>query len=272
LGGVVVLVLLVLVLVVTTGKQSQLPGLALGGSLTILHDFLDANMNIPHPTIAKMEIKSITHAQEIDFKTVTVEFANMCPVNTIFRYVKNLAPEQQVFISIPTPLEPRYNVLHNHAYQLRNGQPMYRTVIKFIGNDLALYAKKLSEKNWQIVTTQPNPTPLVSQEKSPKRPKDEENDPPDNDPLKKTKTTVLIDETLSDQNKPTDANTKSVNNQNASGIPKPSFSTVPCHSKPVISPHQTVAGGIWPSVAFRSPNAAQKTKLNLGDWQGQTMS
>ena len=231
-----------------------------------LHDFLDANMNIPHSTIAKMEIKTITHAQEIDFQTVTVEFANMCPVNTIFRYVKNLAPEQKVFISIPTPLEPRYNVLHNHAYQLRNGQPKYRTVIKFIGNDLALYAKKLSEKNWQIVTTQPNPTPLVSQDKTLKRPRDEENDSPDDDPLKKTKKAVIIDETLSDQNKeaePADADTKSVTKQNASGIPKPSFSTVPCHSKPAISPHQTVAGGFWPSVAFISPAAGQKTKLQV---------
>ena len=35
----VVVLLLVLVLVVTTGKQSQLPGLALGGSLTTVASY-----------------------------------------------------------------------------------------------------------------------------------------------------------------------------------------------------------------------------------------
>ena len=47
--------------------------------------------------------KNIFHNPEIDFQTVTVEFTNMHPVNTVFKYVKNLAPEQKVYIFIPDP-------------------------------------------------------------------------------------------------------------------------------------------------------------------------
>ena len=80
------------------------------------HDFLDTFMNIPTSTISRMKIKSIYHSQEVEFQKVTVEFDNICPVNTIFKYVKNLAPGQKVSIFIPEVLSARNDELQNLSF------------------------------------------------------------------------------------------------------------------------------------------------------------
>jgi hypothetical protein len=113
------------------------------------------NMNIPTSIISRMQIKNISHNPEIDFQTVTVEFTNLHPVNTIFKYVKNLAPEQKVSIYIPDILAPKNENLKNHSYQLRNGPIKYKTVIKYVGNDIALYARKTGDRPWNLVTSPP---------------------------------------------------------------------------------------------------------------------
>ena len=105
-----------------------------------LHEYLEVNMCIPTSTIARMDIKQITHGQEIDFETATVEFVSMGAVNTVFKYVKNLAPEQQVSIVVPTALVAKHEELKSWSFHLRNTEPKHKTVIKYIGNDLVMYA------------------------------------------------------------------------------------------------------------------------------------
>jgi hypothetical protein len=65
-----------------------------------LQEFLDINMSIPPSVISKMNISQIWHIEETYFDKISVTFSNMDSVNTIFKYVKNLSPGQQVSISI----------------------------------------------------------------------------------------------------------------------------------------------------------------------------
>ena len=78
-------------------------------------------MNIPTSTTSRMDIKQISHNQEIDFQEVSVEFFNICPVNTIFRYVKNLTPGQKVSHVIPEVLRPKHDELTNFSFHMHNG-------------------------------------------------------------------------------------------------------------------------------------------------------
>ena len=219
-----------------------------------LNEFLDVNMNIPTSTISRMNIKNIYHSQEIEFQTVTVEFMNICPVNTIFKYVKNLAPEQKVSINIPEILEPKHDELKNWSYHLRNSEPRHKTVIKFLGNDIALYAKKIGSRNWSLITSPPQIQPQSYQ----KRPRDDESDD-SNDTNRKAL-------------KPSDADigehsVKAINantDEKTSGIPKPTFKPVPCYSKPQPSPMHTPGGGFWKPEETCSPSS-KLLRTNLGN-------
>ena len=92
-------------------------------------------------------------------------FTNMCPINTIFQFVKNLAPQQKVSLCIPDVLHPKHTELTNLSFHLRNGELKHKAVIKFLGNDFVLYAKKPNERNWFLVTS-PSPTILPTPEES----------------------------------------------------------------------------------------------------------
>ena len=120
-----------------------------------LHEFLDVYMSIPSSTVSRMEIKNISHGQHIDFETVTVEFSSMCSVTTVFKYVKNLAAEQKVSIVIPQALEQKNEDLREWSFLMRTEEPKHKTVIKYIGNNLVMYAKKVSGGSWFLVNHPP---------------------------------------------------------------------------------------------------------------------
>ena len=122
-----------------------------------VHEFLELKMKIPPSTISKMMINKIWASQDLEFQQISVEFSSICPVNTIFRFVKNLAPHQRVSIFIPPALQPHYEELKNIAYHLRNSEPRHKTVIKYYGYNLALYSKVPGDRNWRHV-----PTPLAA--------------------------------------------------------------------------------------------------------------
>ena len=126
-------------------------------------EFLDVKLCIPLSTISKIAIKNISHSEEVDFQTVTVEFPNICPVNTVFKYVRNLTPEQKVNIHIPAVLEPKHDELRNWSFHLRTAEPKHKTVIKYLGHDLAMYAKRLDRSNWFLVTSPPGVSPNLTQ-------------------------------------------------------------------------------------------------------------
>ena len=218
-----------------------------------LHEYLEVNMGIPTSTIARMDIKQITHGQEIDFETATVEFVSMSAVNTVFKYVKNLAPEQQVSIVVPTALVAKHEELKSWSFHLRNTEPKHKTVIKYIGNDLVMYAKKVGGQNWFLVNKPPH-VHAHTQLGSVKRVRDD-NLPSNTDPAKKSKQVYSSNSGPSPsapalllENPPS----------TSSGIPKPSIITVPCYSKP--SPLQTSSGGFWPDVS-RSPSLKKANQL-----------
>ena len=208
-----------------------------------LHEFLDVNMSIPVTTISKMVIKKIWHSQELEFQKISVEFSNICPVNTIFKYVKNLDPEQKVSIFIPTVLEALSVELNNIAYHLRNSEPRQKTVIKYYGYSLALYSKTQVERNWRHVPIQSAlPCPPAK-------------------PRKRSRATNDTDDDIKRPNKDAIQTTIPTSTQNAQpslcGIPKPSFNLVPCHSKPKPSPCLTPVGGYWSADDPRSPAPKQ---------------
>ena len=55
-------------------------------------------------------------------------------VKTIFRFVRNLPQGVKVRNYIPPCLSSDYNYLTNRAYQLRNGETPYRTVVRYVGD------------------------------------------------------------------------------------------------------------------------------------------
>ena len=223
-----------------------------------LHDFLHSNMSIPGSTISKMIIKNIWHKEELDFEQISVEFSSLSPVNTIFKYVKNLSPNQKVSISIPPVLESRFDDLMYQAYCLRQGAVRHKTVIRYLGDNLALYAKKDSSRNWQLVTdlTLP-PLDTIAAPTKRSRGSNSDHDSHDDD-AKKSKINPSENESESDE--VTEAETSKVAPSPAtnatSGIPKPNLNTVPNYFKPK-TPLQTKQGGFWPPNDPRSPNPAK---------------
>jgi hypothetical protein len=111
-----------------------------------LREFLDIKMSIPPSAISKMNISQIWQKEEAD--TLTVKFSSMDPVNTIFRYVKNLPPGEKVSISIPPVLQEKHRALQTQAFHLRNGKIRHKTVIKYMGNKLVLHVKRSDSRRW----------------------------------------------------------------------------------------------------------------------------
>ena len=232
-----------------------------------LHDFLDSNMNIPSTTISRMSISNIWHKEELDFDQISVEFSSISSVNTIFKYVKNLSPDQKVSISIPPVLQSRYDDLFDQAYHLRNGPVRHKTVIKFLGDNLALYTKKSTSRNWQLVNDITFP-PLSTLAAPAKRYRDSHSDrDSQEDDAKKSKVNTSENDSESDEVTETEKNdtpkivlTAAVNV--TSGIPKPSLNTVPNYFKPK-TPLQTQQGGFWPLNDPRSPVPSKPQPKNL---------
>ena len=153
--------------------------------------------------------------------------------------MKNLSPEQKVSLYIPPALEPRHEELKNYAYHLRNSEPRHKTVIKFLGYDLALYSKKPSQRNWLHVTNPPlYPVRPSEHQKRNREESDTEHDDEPKKPKKDEKTAEI---------QPLKAQTS------GSGLPKPQFKTIPSHSKPALSPCHTPGGGFWQPDDPRSP-------------------
>ena len=119
-------------------------------------EFIAVNVDIPTHVNLKMATSSILYQQEIDPDKISVEFSDIESVKTIFRYVKNLSPGQKVSNFIPTVLNDKYMCLQSQAYQIRNGNIRHKTVIKYHGNTLALYAKPMNIGSWQLVSDKPH--------------------------------------------------------------------------------------------------------------------
>ena len=219
-----------------------------------LHEYLEVNMNIPVAIIKKIEIKEVAHGVEIDFDTVTVQFSSISSVNTIFKYVKNLAPDQKVSIAVPTVLETKYEEFKSWSFHMRNVEPKHKTVIKYMGNDLVMYAKRIDDPRWFLVH-QP-PTSALCQEAPQKRHREEEIRTFSAKKVKKVTSdcTTIPPPTEQLNSKPT-------------SIPRPLFTPVPCHSKPLGPDNPT--GTFWPDVT-RSPSS--RTHQQSGNYQAQTMN
>ena len=204
-----------------------------------------------------MEIKNISHGQHIDFETVTVEFSSMCSVTTVFKYVKNLAAEQKVSIVIPQALEQKNEDLREWSFLMRTEEPKHKTVIKYIGNNLVMYAKKVSGGSWFLVNHPPQ-IPHPSKDGPQKRPRNEESTNFAEDPSKKVMKTThdpSASGTMAPQPEEKENDPASLAPPKPTGIPMPNFKPVPCYTKP--SPLLTSSGSFWPDVA-RSPS----TKAN----------
>ena len=122
------------------------------------HKFLNINMAIPPPIIQSLDIMNIKHKH--DQVGITVQFCNVKNVKTIFRYVKNLSCGLKVSPVIPAFLSEQYDRLQTQAYYLRNGLTRHQTVIKFLGNTLALYARAGHDCAWQLVPDEPDDPPV----------------------------------------------------------------------------------------------------------------
>merc|ERR1712179_218708 len=62
---------------------------------------------------------------------------------------------------IPPVLHTRYKQLRSRAYHLRKGSNPHKTVIRYQGNTLALYARPSKSQTWQLV--EPSPYPLCAE-------------------------------------------------------------------------------------------------------------
>ena len=232
-----------------------------------IQEYLEVYMNIPTSIIARMEIKKISHNEEIEFSEARVEFSNMCPVNTVFKYVRNLPSGHKVSIFVPPILEGKYSDLLYGSYYLRNGSPKHKCVIKYLGNDLVLSAKTLDNNSrWSLVT---DPTQHAKPPKKDtlKRPRDVEADSDTCDENKKAKNDAAENTNNSDS-----GHDKTPDNHNltTTGIPKPKFHTVPCY-KPLPAPSllHTPGGGFWNADDPRSPNPL-RSNPNSGNSNVQT--
>ena len=120
-----------------------------------LHSFLINSMVISPTTVSKMVISKNWQHEVTYLNMISVEFSNMRSVSTIFKHVKNLLPGQKVSIFIPPVLDARYEELKTQSFHLRNGRMRNQTVIKYSGNNLALYTRLANITDWQLVTPAP---------------------------------------------------------------------------------------------------------------------
>ena len=116
-----------------------------------LHDFLQTQMYIPPPISSQVVVCNISHHQDMESSKLIVELSNSDHVKTIFKYVRNLALYQQVSPFIPPVLGEKYSALRSQAYHIRNGRIRHKTVIKYCGLSLALYARPTNSNTWQLV-------------------------------------------------------------------------------------------------------------------------
>ena len=116
-----------------------------------LKKFIEVNMYIPHPIIQELDISHILCLHQDEPEKITVRFSDIRHVKTIFRFVKNLASGEKVYITIPSVLSAKYDDLQTQTYHLRNGNIRQKTVIKYLGNSIAHYAKSPNSSNWQLV-------------------------------------------------------------------------------------------------------------------------
>ena len=119
-------------------------------------NFLQNYLAIP-PSVAckltSLDISYLSHKNEI-----TAVFLTNDHVRTIFRHVKNLPPSCKVSLAIPPALSRRYKQLCAMAYHLRHGITRQKTVIRYHGTSLALFAKPAqadSSSSWQLITPRP---------------------------------------------------------------------------------------------------------------------
>ena len=109
------------------------------------------NMAMPLPIISQIVPCNILYQHGFNSGQLTVEFPSLKHVQTIFKYVKNLSPGQKVSPLIPPVLSAKYDDLQARAYHIRNGKIRHKTVIKYHGTTLALYAKPSNSGCWQLV-------------------------------------------------------------------------------------------------------------------------
>ena len=124
-----------------------------------LHEFLKTEMGMPLPIIHQIGPCKILYQPEINPGQVTVEFSTLKHVKTIFKFVKNLSPGKKVSPLIPPVLSAKYDDLQSQAYHVRNGKIRHKTVIKYHGNTLVLYAKPTNSGSWQLVPEKANLLP-----------------------------------------------------------------------------------------------------------------
>ena len=120
---------------------------------TAFRTFAEENMIIPDPVIQSLVIAKIWY--QLD--RLTVEFTDIKQVKTVFKYVKNLPHGFQVSPFIPGVLSELYSQLQDQAYHIRNGAIHHKTVIKYVGNTLALFVRPVNTSIWKPAPKQPIP-------------------------------------------------------------------------------------------------------------------
>ena len=123
----------------------------------VLTEYMETKLSIPPHIIFNMAPPLSIHHNPYK-NVITVVFSNLEPVRTVFSHVKNLPPTCKVSLSIPHSLRSSYQHLKSKAYHLRNGTPRQKTVIKYQGNCLALFARPVKPDNssWQLVSPAPS--------------------------------------------------------------------------------------------------------------------
>ena len=110
--------------------------------------FLKDNLAIPEPTISKM-CQPVSYEQEAD--RMTVVFSAYNDVKTIYRFVRNLPTGVRVSNYIHPCLDRLHKYLQNKAYHLRKLETPHKTVIKYVGKSLGLFAKPPGCNRWNQV-------------------------------------------------------------------------------------------------------------------------
>ena len=122
-----------------------------------LHSFLRTNMAMPSSAIPNLQDCDISPHPNSD--KITVTFPTSVEVKTIFRYVRNLSPGQKVSLHIPPNLVSSYSDLQNRAYKLRHDEIPKKTVIRYWGDSLALFARQPGDIRWVHVHSCPSVKP-----------------------------------------------------------------------------------------------------------------
>ena len=122
----------------------------------VLLNYLQNCLAIPPSVACKLTSLDISYLP--DKNEITAAFLTYDHVKTIFRHVKNLPPSYKVSLSIPPALSRRYKQLCAMAYHLRNGITRHKTVIRYHGTSLALFARPAQpdlSSSWQQITPRP---------------------------------------------------------------------------------------------------------------------